>query len=358
MTVSDSSKTFRILSCIGILLIIMGHLNCNLLEFGGLFPYYSYHVMIFVFISGYFYKSEDENGIIAFVVRKIKRLIMPYMLLNVVFGFIVLFLHRAGFAYGGDMSIETLLISPFADGHQFGLNAPGWFITALFLLEMCNVCGRAVLRRVGLDKEMLIMGIYLMMGVAVIILSMRGMVYDYYRIPARIMLMAPFFQLGRIYKTKIEKYDTLNTVLYLIIVVGINVILHFLPYGLAYSAAWVNGFTNIVLPFVTTMTGVALWLRISRLIAGFWRDNRFWKMIDFTGSHTFYICILHLSVFLVINEILNVLNVAGFNGEEFKWNVYYSYGGNAVKLIYAVFGMIVPVTICWCCEKIKEKICG
>ena len=68
----EKNLTFTILSAIGIVLILLGHLDFNILALGGLFPYYSYHVMIFVFISGYFSKSRDEYDICGFFIRKSK----------------------------------------------------------------------------------------------------------------------------------------------------------------------------------------------------------------------------------------------------------------------------------------------
>ena len=52
------NKELRILSAIGIILVAAGHLGYNLFDIGGLFPYYSFHVFIFLFVSGYFYKEE------------------------------------------------------------------------------------------------------------------------------------------------------------------------------------------------------------------------------------------------------------------------------------------------------------
>ena len=44
------NKEFRILSAIGIILVVAGHLGYDLFDIGGLFPYYSFHVFIFLFI--------------------------------------------------------------------------------------------------------------------------------------------------------------------------------------------------------------------------------------------------------------------------------------------------------------------
>ena len=139
---------FTILSAIGIVLILLGHLDYGILTFGGLFPYYSYHVMIFVFVSGYFYKPDDEANPLQFVIRKAKRLLLPYMIWNAFYGVIVMLMRKAGFGIGEEISLYNLLIAPFMGGHQFGLNAPAWFIPALFLLEMCDMAARVMVREI------------------------------------------------------------------------------------------------------------------------------------------------------------------------------------------------------------------
>ena len=61
MTGHYENKEFRILSAIGMILVVAGHLGFNVFDVGGLFPYYSFHVFIFLFVSGYFYKKEAYN---------------------------------------------------------------------------------------------------------------------------------------------------------------------------------------------------------------------------------------------------------------------------------------------------------
>ena len=49
----EENKQMRILSAIGMILVVAGHLGYSLFDVGGLFPYYSFHVFIFLFVSGY-----------------------------------------------------------------------------------------------------------------------------------------------------------------------------------------------------------------------------------------------------------------------------------------------------------------
>lgn len=133
------NKEFRILSAIGIILVVAGHLGYDLFDIGGLFPYYSFHVFIFLFISGYFYKDEAERHIGRYLLRKCKTLLLPYFAWNLFYGILTTLLHAAGFSIGEPLSLKTLFLSPFLDGHQFLYHFPAWFVPVLFMLEVINV---------------------------------------------------------------------------------------------------------------------------------------------------------------------------------------------------------------------------
>ena len=74
------NKTFRCLSAIAIFMIVNGHLGANVFTLKGLFPYYSFHVALFVFISGYFCREKTEEGLLGLVKRKFLKLIVPLYL--------------------------------------------------------------------------------------------------------------------------------------------------------------------------------------------------------------------------------------------------------------------------------------
>ncbi len=412
---------FTILSAIGIVLILLGHLDYGILTFGGLFPYYSYHVMIFVFVSGYFYKPDDEAHPLQFVIRKAKRLLLPYMIWNAFYGVIVMLMRKAGFGIGEEISLYNLLIAPFMGGHQFGLNAPAWFIPALFLLEMCDMAARVMVREIyiritgkksdgedrstetdpgteaytkkGIDYgkcEWIWMALYLAIGVLVVYLAKRGSVYDWYKLPGRLMLMAPLFEFGRLYKKRIEKADCIPSCIYFPVLFGINLILTHMHGGLAYSVVWVTGFAGSVLtPFITAFTGIALWLRVSVILSSALgkcvggqnvqlkngetgSDQAVWldrlkelirRCILAVGGNTYSICMHHLLVFMGIKYVFVLINrffgaCADIDMELFRNDIYYAYvpmGISCLKLLYLALGIMLPVIVAVSVRKLKSQ---
>jgi len=359
---------FTVLSAIAMLLVILGHLDCNYLTFGGLFPYYSYHVMIFVFISGYFYKTEDEKKPLAYIYRKFLRLMIPYFAWNIVYGIITVILHGKGFLIGGDFNCYNLFLSPFVGGHQFMYNATAWFVPALFALEICNIAGRKLLSVIHIKNEWVIMALYLAMGVFTVYMARRGSVYDYYKIPGRLMLMAPVFQMGRIYREKLERLDIVPTIIYIPLVIVMNLVLVKTHGGLAYSTVWVTGFANTVFtPFITAITGIAFWLRVSRIIAdrltSLSDENIFKRFTEYFGSHTLDVCMHQLIVFMGIKQICLMLGMQGFDTEKYISDVYYTYapeGMEAFKLIYVIAGVLVSLLIGYivrnCIQYLTDRI--
>ena len=130
------NRQFRVLSAFGIIFVVAGHLGYGVFDLGGLFPYYSFHVFIFLFVSGYFYKDEAEKNIGSYIWKKCRGLLLAYFLWNLFYGILAQVLHKAGFSLGESLSFRTLFLSPFIDGHQFLYNFSAWFVPALFLIEV------------------------------------------------------------------------------------------------------------------------------------------------------------------------------------------------------------------------------
>lgn len=74
---------FKIMYALGVIFVASGH--C---EMGGIslmydwFPPAAFHLGLFVFASGYFYKSQSEINIIQYIFRKAKALLLPMYLWN------------------------------------------------------------------------------------------------------------------------------------------------------------------------------------------------------------------------------------------------------------------------------------
>lgn len=268
--------TFGILSALAILMIVAGHAGYDILTVGGLFPYYSFHVPLFLFISGYFYREEEEERPFLYLKKKARRLLVPYFIWNVIYGVIAWALRTfGGFSMGEGISLKTLFVSPFLNGYQFIYHYAAWFVPVLFLIEMMNLCMRLVLKRLHLNSEWLILIGTLAVGMAVVQLAIGGHVWGLYKTPGRILLLYPSFQMGQFYQKKLEAKDTLGNVPYFTIVIGVQLLLHLCCNGLAYSSVWCTGFANgPLIPYVTVVSGTAFWLRVAKILSPLCREGK------------------------------------------------------------------------------------
>ena len=352
MAVRNENREMRILSAIGIILVVAGHLGYNLFEIGDLFPYYSFHVFIFVFISGYFYKPESKERMGAYIGRKCLSLLLPYFLWNFVYGIVVILMRSMGFYIGGDLSFRTLLIAPFVDGHQFMYNYPAWFVPALFLIEVVNVIMRKILSLLHLENEWLNFAGCLLAGILTVYLAKGGHVWGYYKIPGRILFMLPGFQLGRIYKEKIEKYDRqLSDGIYLVAVILIQVLVIIWSAGLAFSAVWVTSFANSpIVPYITVCTGIAFWLRVAKILS---KIPYFANKLIVIGRNTYSIMMHHIMSFMLLKGFFYLLSrytplCEGFDSKMFFEEVNFVYlagGAEASKWLYLFVGIGLPLFI-------------
>jgi len=353
---------FRILSALAIIFVVAGHADFGVFDVAGLFPYYSFHVGVFAFISGYFYKEENENDIKNYIIKKAKHLLLPYYIWNVIYGLFTTLLRNIGFGIGSEITLKTLLLDPFLGGHQYGLNFAAWFVPVLFLIEVMNVLMRKILELFRLKKEWFITGVTLLIGMVVVWLAMRGSVWGYYKHIGCILFLYPIFQAGQFYKKTLEcKLEKIPLHGYFAAVLLVQFAILWMTKGrVAYSAVWCTGFLNNPwVPYLTTFTGIAFWLGISRMLEPVWRQG---NLLDVIGKNTFSIMMHHVTGFLVLNSIfLGIMYVsAGTFLSDFDRNMYlvsYEYrylplGMEFGKWLYLFFGIGVSLLI----RKMEQRV--
>ena len=350
MAVSVNKKrtntTFLILSVFAMCFVVAGHLDFDAFTLNGLFPYYSFHVPLFVFISGYFYKETSEDYPLLFLKKKLISLMVPYLIWNLIYGAVVTFLHTRGYLFGENLNLRTLFIEPFLSGHQFMLNFPGWFVPALFLVELIYLFSRKLLKIIlfsatssastkkNMDTKKLFMEIFiiitaLIVGVATVYLAKGGHVWGLYKFPGRLILMLFFYCFGFFYHTCLEKVDTLKNIPYFASILLIQITITLFCNGVNYSVVWVTGFANMpLIPFITGITGIMFWLRISRLLSPILEGS---PVIELIGNHTYSIMLHHITILFIFNTIFCSLYARGieafadFDKDAYLLSVDYHY---------------------------------
>lgn len=359
---NNKNRTMSILSGIAIVLVVLGHLDFDILSFGGLFSYYSFHVLIFVFISGYFYKTDDEKNIVSFLGRKAKHLLLPYFIWNAVYAVISTIMANKGFIYCSKFSLFNFFAEPFLGGHQYGLNFASWFVPALFIIQVVYLFAHKLLDLLKIKNEWVLMAFLLICGIATVYLAQTGHVWGYLKTPGRILFMLPVFQMGRIYKEYLEKRDVVSDLIYFPALLGIQLLLVMISEGnINFSAVWCTSFSTFCfVPYCTIITGIAFWLRIAKILSRVDLGIMFEKI----GDNSFHVMMHHVLVFFVINlislAIFKTTNSANpFDMISFKENVNYVYLINNQyqwKYVFLAAGVGIPSLCAGLIKKIKRPL--
>lgn len=365
MTASKTANTgfnvqFCILSALGMFFVVDGHLNNSYLDIGGLIPYYAFHMPLFIFISGYFYKKQSEQDIPGYVRKKIVRLLVPYLIFNLIYGLIAQIFHRAGFAFGEDLTLWNLLVEPFIAGHQFTYNLASWFVPALFVVEVGNVLLRRLFRFLRLEQEYLITLIYLALGITAVYFSLREIPQGWALTLTRFLFLLPCYQLGTLYKEKLEEKDTLGSGTYFLLILAVQFLLVMSKKPLIYSVAFCNSFSGLILPYITAVTGIAFWLRVSRILVPALKDSR---AVLYYGKNTYAVMMHHLMAFMVIKTGFAAMAkythlFVGFSFESYKtdfWYFYFPGGLPQFRVIYLLGGIIMPLLVQMGIDAVKGR---
>ena len=360
------NMTFCILSALAIIMVAAGHLGYSILTLGELFPYYSFHIPLFMFISGYFYRESEEEHPIQYIKKKVFRLLVPYLIWNLVYGIVASVMRTCGFTMGETVSFRTLFIEPFLHGYQFIYNYASWFVPVLFVVEILNLFARLVIRQLGKGftnylsqsqcdwsaaTEWIMLIGSLIVGMVTVQLAIGGHVWGNYKAAGRILFLFPCYQMGRFYHEKLEKHDTLGNLPYFAIVVTVQTLLNICCRGLAFSSVWCTGFANgPVIPYVTSVTGIAFWLRIARVLTPVAGDSR---EVRYLGRNTYAVMMHHVMVFMLIKAVIagiaaNTGLCGDFDFEQFYTNIDYIYlvrGSEQFKMVYLALGVILPLAL-------------
>ena len=95
MQSKTENHTMRVFYLLAIVFVVDGHTTLgNLFDLNGLFRYYSFHLMMFAFGSGFFFKFY--GGALSDFAHRAKKLLVPLYMGNVVNGVGTALLRRCG----------------------------------------------------------------------------------------------------------------------------------------------------------------------------------------------------------------------------------------------------------------------
>lgn len=357
----EENLVFRALYLIAIVFVVDGHTTlADMFDMDSLFRYYSFHLMLFAFGAGYFFRFH--GGILADVLFRAKRLLVPLYIWNIVYGVGGALLRRfGGFEIGQPLSAYTLLLAPIVDGEHFVWNLGSWFIFPLFLAQVIY----SLIRRAAAlwkDREIITFIVCLLPGCAAVELCHADMQSVLPLFLLRALILLPGYAAGVLYRRVLEKHDTLPTVPYLTAIVILRALLCVRYENLAYLLSSCTYFTcGAFGVYFGAALAIAFFLRVARLLAPHVGRSR---LALYISRHTFDIMMHHFMGFFVLNSVFLIFNALGAGAADFSvrsfrtmYNYNYAPGGRPeYNVLYLLAGLLLPLLVPFVIGKAKRLI--
>ena len=344
------NMTMRALYLIAIVFVVDGHTSFeDMFDMRGLFRYYSFHLMLFAFASGYLLRDGDTAHPLRLLARKARRLLVPLYAWNLVYGLGAALLRRfGGFTLGEPLSAYTLLLAPLTDGEHFVFNLGSWFVFPLFLAQALYLLVRRLSRLWG-EREPLTFLLCLIPGAIAVELCAAGHNSPLFLMRALILL--PGLAGGVLYRRCLERHDNLPTVPYLLALVIARALLCARYENLAYllsSCTYMD--CGAVGVYLGGAIAIAFWLRIARLLAPHVQKSRLALALS---RHTFDVMMHHYMGFFALNFMFLALHMLGLGAADFSVGalrtqsgyLYAPAGRQEWNVLYLIAGLIVPLLI-------------
>lgn len=326
---NNKNIELTVLKTLGIIVVVSCHLGINMFNLIGipltssteLFPEYSYHMPLFIFASGYFYKRIYESDILNLTKKRFKS-IKKYMNCNLFYFCLCFVLVSFGiFSRNIEFNFKSIFIEPFLGGFQFYFNGPGWFVPFLFILQITYTYLRKV---IGLkfksfnnqycsilkQESIFFISLIILGFISTSISNIYPVINDNMNILQsflRILFGLQFFQLGFIYKEFIQKNIKFSFLSFFLVIICKFIV--FLSFGYyTFSLRTIKFNNHSILPFVVSILGIIYCLHLTKFIVNISSklNSKALSFIYFLRNNTWSIMMHHLLVKWSLDRIYDL----------------------------------------------------
>ena len=332
----DNIAFVDIAKTIGIFLVVFAHLTIPEMWYKLI---NSFHMPLFFFISGYLF-NQSRYTFKSLLKKKFSVLIVPYFFFAIL-SFLFWYFIESNFKSDEKTTSTTfnyLIGIPYAtpDKDYLDYNLPIWFLPCLFVLEVIYF---SIVKWV-LKWWQLVITIFLFIIGLFINNSLS------FRLPWGLdvaLCSLIFFQIGNFTRGfKFSKKQIIRKTKFFRMILGLILSLIFFYSGYLNSMdnsviIYLCRFHNIILFFITAISGIALTLLMSESLGGI-KCTQFQNVFHFFGKNTLIILCLHILVISVIKGIfLYTLNI--------ELDFYYDSVLKNLFMTVFVFACLIPIII-------------
>lgn len=304
-----TNKQFMILSALGILFVLDDHVGAPIGIFANVFPYNSFYMPCFVFVSGYFFNYKKLTNLGLYLVKKIKTFFIPYIVYNLLYWALMKIVVKLNLVSWHVLSPVEFIKSVFSWRTPVDLTSSSWFVIMLFSVVVCYACLRKILYRIW--NEDIMLAVFLVVGCGSVYLSHHGLFDANSVLFIKICFFIQFYQLGIWYKIRVEnkvKHINYLYVTIICILINLTIILIYKNNITFTQCAFMQGFltTNYALSLLSSITGILFWLTISNCLIPICGDN---KLINYISDNTLFILMNHMLFYNVLNFHLKIFRI-------------------------------------------------
>lgn len=341
----DRDIQMDIIRGIGIILIVLAHTKSPFNNF-----VYLFHLALFFILSGYFFKSDDMKDLKSlkeFIVKKFKRLYIPYIIVNVIFILLNnIFLKNN--IYSDDthyyfLPIDVLkqIINLILYSNVTEMGGATWFLPLLFSITIVYASIELLVKKSV--KEVNIVQFF----IAIYFFEIGLYFIDNkIRIPffkQQFFTCYILFDIGR--KFKCLKLKELNGKINLILLT-VSFIMLIKLNNIGIIEISLNIYTNLLFFMCTSVFG---WIFIYELAYYIKKINKVNEVFAYVGRNTLPIVILHFMMF----KIINLMGVIIAKEDITLISAFPTlFGGDCWWTIYTVFGILMPILL----NEVKNKL--
>ena len=336
------------LKAIGVLLIVFHHAGIPI------FNTYHYYVVVFFIVSGYLFHDVSIKD---YLVNKIKRLYIPFIIVNIS----AILIHNLFYVIGiiGDYYTFNEIIINSIKALMFNvpdlLCAPTWFIFALFVVGLCYLFLFKVAKIFGKYQDLAIIFASSVMFVIGCLYKnlFASITYANCSIITIIFVSMIFMTFGYLIKKyKIRQYVDSNDKVRLLIIVASIVCLLLINSVFEFNLDYRTGqFNSAKLFILASISGYVVLSRIPMILI---KSNAILvKMFNYLGKHTLTILLWH-GIFFNVITIFQVLLFNTPISSIHNWCNFYNVG--YWRYFGALIGIIGPVGILYLYDIIKTII--
>lgn len=281
-----------------IIAMVMGHTHSPLNAY-----IYQYHMALFMFIAGYFYKDHYSEHPCKLLVKRIKSLYLPFVLYNVLFVFIINALHffnliDKSYNIFNIQNLRNMAKSILSFNSYVAYLGGFWFVKTLFITTILFCAMSYFLRKLHLIQE------YYRLSIIILIYIFEWFVLYHDISVSKNLVQAPMalpiFYLGYIY----NKYKSRIPIHWLLTCICIVILCFNSTIGSVNMDSLM--YTGPIFYIISSICGIYANVSIAYMLE---KKIGTIKYLNFVGQSTYSILAFHLLTKDILYNFLNYLSI-------------------------------------------------